>query len=706
MVRSLLKWPVLWVVIVGWALFVTPPLANATAKDQASAAELLLELADGVHSTALLLEMDIAGEINGLVATLTLRQRFRNPSDQWVNGRYVFPMPDRAAIDSLTLETDGRVIRGAVKEKEQAKKEFVAAKTSGKKAALMQQNRPNLFSMSLANIAPGGEVIASITWVETVRFDHGVFSLRLPTTLTPRYIPGYPIVATIDGKEFVAEQSLTIDTASGWSQNTDQVPDAANVTPPQIRSTDSQNSHLFSIALTLDAGIPLAEITSTTHGINVIPAQQQSFRAERQHIGFINESEPMDRDLVLNWKPVASNSPTAAAFTRQGPDGNYTLLMLTPPVNNVVQTLPREVIFIIDSSGSMAGISMPQAKQGLQAALGHLSPGDRFNIIDFDSNARAIFGIPMMATQSYLAHGSQFVKNLVADGGTNMEAALSLAFSQPATEGYLRQIVFITDGSVGNERNLFDLIHRRLGDARLFTMGIGSAPNSHFMRGAAHFGRGSFHYIDSLNQAASSMNELFSKIDRPVMQDIEVQWPENITPEYFPAPLPDLYIGEPLMLIAKSDRPIGEIHISGKLAGSSWQRTINASEGPAASGIDKLWARRKIEFLESEEVIGGLSTERVRKEITALGVHHQLATRYTSFIAVEDEPSRPIERTATESELPNLMPNGNTMMVPMPNTATGATLLIILGSMLLFFAAAIWRLNPGRPVARNAPFRA
>ena len=179
------------------------------------------------------------------------------------------------------------------------------------------------------------------------------------------------------------------------------------------------------------------------------------------------------------------------------------------------------------------------------------------------------------------------------------------------------------------------------------------------------------------------------------MQDVEIRWPENKTPTYFPAPIPDLYVGEPIMVITKSDQPIGEIRVTGKLAGSPWQRIINASGAPTAHSIDKIWAREKIEFLQSRQIIGGIPIEQVKKEITALGVLHQLATRYTSFIAVEDEPSRPIDRSAKASAPPNLMPKGNTMTVPMPNTATGATWLIILGSILLLVATGIWRLNLG-----------
>ncbi len=689
MIRSSQRPARFWAINIALWFWLALPMVHAISDEGSNAAELMLASVDGSLSAALLLETHIEGEINGLIAKLTLRQTFRNTSTQWVNGRYVFPMPEKSAVESLTLETGGRLIRGVVKEKQQAKKEFAAAKASGKKAGLMEQNRPNLFSMSLANIAPLGEVIAEITWVETVEFDAGMFALRLPTTLTPRYIPGRPLVTDVNSEDYMLEQKIVIDGSSGWAQNTDQVMDAALITPFQIGDSGAAANHRFTIDLGLSAGIPLAGITSATHGIEVTQIGQDGLANPRQRIRFLNVSEPMDRDLVISWTPAASSTPDAAVFTQHHAEGNHTLLMLMPPQKNIVQTVPREIIFIIDSSGSMAGVSMPQARQGLKTALGYLSPVDRFNIVDFDNSAKALFGLPMQATQSHLARADQFVTNLVADGGTNMEAALSLAFSMPIAKNYLRQIVFITDGSVGNESNLFRLINKRLGEARLFTMGIGSAPNSHFMRGAAHYGRGSYHFTDSLDQAAVRMNELFTKINRPVMRDIQIHWPENSDVEFYPSRIPDLYLGEPIMILAKTSSPPGEIEISGKLSGSSWKRVIRADGAPIGSGLDKIWARRKVDSLESRQVIAGKPLGHIKQQIVDLGVAHQLVTRFTSFIAVEEKLSRTSGQSVANATVPNLMPKGNTMMLPLPNTATPASLLILLGLMVMLFAAAV-----------------
>jgi Ca-activated chloride channel family protein len=675
------------------SLFFSPETpANINFEHENTAAELILETKTGAQSQALLLDTDLQGKISGLIASLTLTQTFRNPSPEWVNGRYVFPLPEGASVDSLTLTTDDKILRGVVKEKEQAKKEFKAAKNAGKKAGLLQQHRPNLFSMSLANIPPNGTIVAKITWVETVTFDSGSFSLRLPTTLTPRFIPGKPVSNTqlpeLIETELIPNQGMHAHPLHGWSLNTDQVDDASQITPWQISQPGHPGSHQFSLSLTLNSGIALENVTSATHAINVFKDEKSE---NVQHIKFANGTELLDRDLLIEWIPAANSRPNAAVFSQKEGENFHTLLMIMPPVQNIVQTLPREIIFIIDSSGSMAGVSMRQARQGLITALGYLSPADRFNIVDFDSTARALFADPVPATQNNLSRAMQFVSYLDPDGGTNMQSALNLAFSQASIENYLRQIVFITDGSVGNESALFTLIQNRLGDARLFTMGIGSAPNMHFMRGAAHYGRGSYSFIDSQDQAASRMNELFTKINRPVMQDIRIEWPGNLSVEAYPQKIPDLYIGEPLMLVAQSDQPLGKIEIEGTLAGNQWQRNIDAAGAPGNNNIDKIWARRKVDHLESQQVIHGAAIDSVKDSIIELGVNHQLVTRYTSFIAVEEERSRPVDQESKDKFVPNLMPRGNTMAVPVPNTATPATVQLLMGFLFLFMASVLWR---------------
>ena len=695
-------WPILVLTI---GCLSSPMVSHGEGLAENTAAELILDTPQGAKAPALLLESTLEGEVNGLVASITLTQRFENPSNEWVHGRYVFPMPEQAAVDSLTITVGERVIRGVVKEKEQAKREFQAAKANGKKAGLLEQHRPNLFSMSVANIPPNSEITTEITWVETVQYAQGRFSLRLPTTLTPRFIPS--AVATEQSPQYIPDQDITIDPNNGWAQNNARVPDAAAITPPQIRPAIAAQEeeaqaraqpHLFSLNLTLNAGIALADIVSVTHAIDVTQRE-----GDQRGVTLSNGRASMDRDLVLEWTPDANHSPSAAVFSQQL-DGQYhNLVMVMPPARNIVQTLPREILFIIDSSGSMAGVSMAQAKQGLKTALGYLSPSDRFNIIDFDSTASSLFSSPREVNTASLARAHEFISSLVADGGTNMREALGLAFTQPVDQRFLRQIVFITDGSVGNEAELFNYIHHHLDDARLFTVGIGSAPNSHFMRGAARYGRGTFQFIDALDQAAGQMAELFGKLNRPVMRDIQIDWGTSEvpgeTPEFFPARINDLYVGEPIMVVSRSSQPLSQITVSGQLAGTPWSQNIAVTGLANSDNLDKVWARRKVEDLESQRVVAGRPVEEIKKQIIEIGVLHQLVTRFTSFIAVEEVISRPVDAIAKNQQVANLMPKGNTMPVPIPNTATPSTLLMILGGLCLLIGYLLQsaRLSSWRP---------
>lgn len=662
-------------------------IAFANIQEESSTAELVFTSNQGADVSAMLLDTNVSGSVSGLVSTITIVQKYRNDSNDWVNGQYRFPLPENAAVDSLTLETEGRILHGVVKEKQAAQKEFNVAKKAGKKAGLLKQHRPNLFSMSLANIAPWSEVTATISFVSTVQYEHGTFSLRLPTTFTPRFIPGAPLwLSKVEETEFESEGSLDIDATAGWAFNTDQVPDASEITPPQIASPPNADSHRFSLTLLLDAGVPLDDISSVTHAINVAKTTNDT-----HEVSLANGTANLDRDLLLTWTPAANQAPEAAVFRQQGESAQHNLVMLIPPTKNVVSTLPREIIFIIDSSGSMAGVSILQAQQGLQTALNLLAPGDKFNVIDFDSSARKLFSAPQPATNNNVVRASTFVNNLVADGGTNMAEALEMAFSMPKEEQSLRQIVFITDGSVGNEQALFKMIRSKLGAARLFTVGIGSAPNAHFMRGAARFGRGSYQYIDDIALAASNMRGLFERLNRPILKDLKVWVDGESMKNGYPNPLPDLYLGQPVMLTVKTPAPVSEVVLSGNLAGESWQRTITVNGTANAQNIDKIWARSKVEQLESDIVTGLIDFDSAKKVITQTGLDYQLVTKHTSFIAVEEVVSKPAEVKAKSSQTPNLMPAGNTMPIPMPNTATPSSLLTILGAIMMLGSLATAR---------------
>ncbi|HID80861.1 MAG TPA: marine proteobacterial sortase target protein, partial [Thiotrichales bacterium] len=635
---------------------------------------LLLTAKDGSGiSQALLLDTEAEVNVSAMTARVTLRQRFRNTTTGWVDGRYVFPMPENAAVNDLIFKIGERIIKGEIKEKQAAKKAYEQARAEGKRAALLESERPNLFTVSVANIEPGGEVVTEITYLQTMDYKNGQFTLRLPTTLTPRYIPGKPQV----GSESLA-QSFQAD-GKGWAKNTDEVADASRITPTQTRAA---GINPIKLNIRLHPGMNLAEIHSPSHEVIW---QQLS---DLYEVTLKQEQARMDKDFILNWTSDVHDQPQAALFLEEQDGEQFATLMMMPPQSLQAVALPREMIFIIDSSGSMSGASMPQARAGLIEALGFLQPQDRFNIIDFDDNAVALFNQPVPASPQYLGQARNFANGLLADGGTNMASALDLAFRKKPSEGYLKQVVFMTDGSVGNETALFKLIHQKLDKARLFTVGIGTAPNSYFMRKAAEFGRGSFTYIGNQNEVQEKMTALFKQLQSPVLRDIHIQWPDNAEAEFYPSPVPDLYLGEPLIVSTRIKPVKGDIIIRGQLNGQPWQRVLSVGEPGQHAGLSTLWAQSKITSL-LDEIVTGTPENVIKPQVIDLALKHHLATRYTSFVAIEQIPVRPEGESSSEHAVPNLMPAGNKMGLPFPATATSATLSFYLGLLciLLGFVA-------------------
>ena len=672
--QTLQKW-LLWLALC-WLT-----LARALAAESGSAPEMhLIDAKTGAPSTALLMNMAVNGNINGMVAGVHISQIFTNPGDGWVNGTYVFPLPENAAVNELTFIVNGRKIAAQIKERAQAQQVFEQAKRAGKQAALLEQERPNLFTMNIANIPPHASVQADIHYVELARYDNGQFSLRLPTTLTPRYMPGSAAasnsVVQDDG------QVVPLQSGNGWASNTAAVPDAARISPPQTRASSGQN---YSVDINLNSGLPLAKVTGSQ-------ALVVSNSNGRHHVRLQAGSARMDSDFVLSWQPQAGSEPQAAAFTQTLNGQQYTMLMLVPPSQAARATAPRQLVFVIDSSGSMAGESMDQAKAGLLQALSYLNPGDTFNIIDFDSEARALFPITVAANEANVQRAQQFIRGLEADGGTEIDTALSLATQmtqQPDNSTRNAQIVFITDGSVGNERQIFENLQGKLGNTRLFTVGIGSAPNSYFMQKAAQYGRGSYTYIGNSNEVAAQIAALFAKIQAPQLRNIRVNW--GVQTDAYPQHIPDLYAGEPLLLLAQSQAAPKQFSVSADGNTGTWQRSLDLSQSANSDNLATVWARRKIDNISDSLNLGLIGRDEARDQILPLALAHRLLSEFTSFVAVEEVVSKPQAELPQDLAVANLMPAGSTMAAPYPQTATAAALLQWLGLLLLLTAALWWQ---------------
>jgi Ca-activated chloride channel family protein len=376
--------------------------------------------------------------------------------------------------------------------------------------------------------------------------------------------------------------------------------------------------------------------------------------------------------------------------------------MVMPPEGNFDQAsrLPRETIFIIDTSGSMGGESIRQARKALVFALDRLHAEDAFNIIQFNNSASRLFSQSMPAELANLEKAIRYVKSLDAGGGTEMMSALRLALPSEGSSERVRQVIFITDGSVGNESALFEYIRSHLGRSRLFTVGIGSAPNSYFMRKAAQFGRGTFTHIGNLDEVNGKMTRLFRKLESPVLSDIQLDW-SHPNVESWPKHIPDLYLGEPVVVSARlsgSFGQLGSVDVSGKRLRTPWQTTLTLQGGADETGIDKLWARKKIASL-MDQLSEGVSAEVVRESVVDVGLRHHLVSKYTSLVAVDVTPTAPVGELPVTRPIPVNLPEGwsaEHVFGPLPKGATPAPLYVLLG---FFASGAAWIL---RQVKRRA----
>lgn len=587
-------------------------------------------------------------DVTGVIARARVVQRFNNPLDSWIEGEYVFPLPEDAAVDHLTMRVGDRLIEGQIRERKQARQEFRRAAAEGKRATLVEQQRANLFTSTVANLGPNEELEVIIEYQETLDLSEGRVGITFPLAITPRYTSGICNLSGTGG--------------------------------PSVGGAGPVATNPVSIELNLNAGFEVASLTSATHAIEVEASSGQTFKARLR-----DERVQADRDFEISWTPSPGVMPQSSVTTQKGPDGTYALVSLFPPTGHNARSarLPREVTFVIDTSGSMAGASMEQAKKALVLAIQRLEETDSFNVIEFNSDTSVLFPRPVPASPANEDRAITWVLSLDAGGGTEMLPALVEALVEPSQDAAderptVRQVIFLTDGAVSNEDQLFSIIKARLGRGRLFTVGIGSAPNRHFMTKAAEFGRGTFTFIADVMAVEKSMAELYAKIESPVLSDIRLSFDGAAAEqaEVWPDRIPDLYLGEPLVVGVRFEQPPTAIRVSGERDGQPFSTVVPFDLARSGVGINVLWARRKIQSL-LDGIHEGDDAEAVRAQVVSLGLTHHLVTRHTSLVAIDVTPSRPDDQGLERVEIPLNPPHGSPGSLP--QTATPAALFVLQG---------------------------
>ncbi len=630
------------------------------------AGDLLWRTDDGLVPLPLA-QTDVRLDVTGILVHATVTQLFANPTGKVIEAIYVFPLPDRAAVHHMEMWIGERRIVSRLKERGEARKTYRRAKRLGHKAALLDQERPNLFTTAVANINPGESIQVTMEMLDEVEFRDGLFRYSFPLTFTPRFATG--------------------DAGSEDAGVSGGESDAGRSSAPFGRFTDGPGP-LAVIDARIDAGLDLLGVESPSHPIRAF-SHGKVWRVEP-----LSGAITADHDFILQWRPKYGQEPAAAIFTEKLGESRYALLMMVPPSpeGGPPTGLPTETVFIVDVSGSMGGPSIRQARQALLAALDRLGPEDRFNLLQFNENTDAFADRFLPATEEALNQARAWVQLLEAGGGTRILPALmrGLAMTRNGNRDNVQRIIFLTDGAVDNESRIFDTVIRKLGPVRLHTIGIGNAPNRYLMRKMAKFGRGLSEFVATTEGAENQIDRFYARLRRPVMTNLELDW-EGIEPEeIYPARLPDLYAGEPLVLSLKLPvKPLsGRVVLRGRTKQGEVSLRLEVSpDGPKQSGIGTRWGRAKIESLMNSLHEGADGAE-VRAAVIEVATEFNLVTKYTSLVAVENVATA--EGPAVSRQVSNTLPTGSRLQGPgLPRGGTTGPLYVRIGLLLSLLGLAL-----------------
>ncbi len=578
---------------------------------------------DGRVVTCPLLKTDMKAYIHGDVATVELTQTFTNPHEKPMHARYVFPLPPDAAVYAMRMRIGQRVIEAQIKRKEEAEQVFEQAKAEGKQAALLTQHRPDVFTQQVANLMPGDRILIELRYAHAVPKRDGVFRYHFPMVVGPRYVP----------EKRGAEGEPEPLELGQWN-----LPASAPVAPP-----DSVDPERVGIEVHLDAGMPVRWMDSNSHVIDV-HEKGVGKRLIRLAAGRTIDNQ----DFVLAYA-LAGKKVTAGVTTWARNGKGVLSVLIEPPARAAASKItPREMVFVLDCSGSMHGVPLDTSKRFMRQALANLRPTDRFRIIRFSHTASGFAETPLPATEKNIRRGLEFIDSLSGSGGTEMTTGIRAALDPKPVPGALRIVVFLTDGYVGNDADIVRLIRQRRGTARLFSFGIGNAVNRYLLSEMARAGRGAARFVRPEEDPEKAADQLAERLDAPYLTDVRLAWEGASFSDPTPARLPDLFMGERLRILVRYDEPgAARLTVHGRIAGKAVQLPLEVelpADDPSGQALDVLWARgqiedRMIDFMDP--AAGQDRREKLEEEVIVLGLEHKLVTRWTSFVAVAREAVNP-----------------------------------------------------------------
>jgi Ca-activated chloride channel family protein len=570
----------------------------------------------------------VDASIAGVIADVTVTQVYSNEGENPLEAVYVFPASTRAAVYGMQMTIGERTITARIEERKAAREAYAAAREKGQSASLLEQERPNVFQMNVANIMPGDAIRVELKYTEVLVPEGGVYRFVYPTVVGPRY------TGTQGGHEPGAES---------WTEN------------PYLHEGEAPASTL-DIAVRLNAGMPIAEIACPTHQTDL------RFKGKTAAAVSLADSEERggNRDFILKYR-LSGSRINSGLMLYEGPEENYFLLVMQPPERVAADAVPgREYIFVVDVSGSMNGFPLDTAKSLLRDLIGRLRPSDRFNVLLFAGGSSVFSEQSVAAASENATRAIRFIESRRGGGGTQLLPALSRALALPAAEGYSRTLVVATDGYVNAEKEAFDLIRKKLGEANLFSFGIGSSVNRFLIEGMARAGAGEPFVVTRPSAAANAADRFRRMIERPVLTDIAIDYGRFSAYAVEPPAVPDMFAERPVVVYGKwKGRPNGVIRLSGQSGSRRFEREIDAAgvrPDPENAALRHLWARQRIAVLSD---FNHLSPDKERKaEIIRLGLKYSLLTDYTSFVAIDKRVRNEDGSETTTVRQPLPLPRG------------------------------------------------
>ena len=581
------------------------------------------------------LKTDVHVNVQGLLTTTTVKQYFINPTNTWMEAIYLFPLPEKSAVDSLRMKIGNRFIEGVIQEKVEAEETYDKAKKSGQKASLVSSSKSNIFKTKVANIAPNELIIIEIRYLDILTLKNDTYSLRIPTVINHRY------------------------THSKKYQEGDMTSEAQEFNP-EIHSPINMNPDFtinpYSISIDLNTGFDITIPKSLFHAVSV-----DSLSPSDHQITLVEGKMSSTRDFVLNFSPIKSPEPYIEIYGEEIDRDLYLYGLINPQIQQQDLTLMEKtaITIVADVSGSMSGKSLRQMQEALIAFINQLPDHHYINIIAFDDHHYKLFKGPKPATLSIKQQALRFIRNMEADNGTNMLPPVYEAILEQPPLSMKQQVVLMTDGAIDYETEMMATIHEHIGDKRFHVIGIGSAPNAFLIKGLAKAGRGSYLYVN--DNIKEKIKELLFKINRPILEDLRVVMQRQH--EMLPRKFPDILADEPITFFLKIPetkmKDLTEpFTIKGNKRSSAWKYSVAPEQIQQGKYLNQLWARELVADLSFQEAIGFLDTMEYQRWVTDLGLTHHLITEFTSLVAVDPFVSRDQSSPLLSRQIAHNIPDG------------------------------------------------